>query len=143
MKYKIWSAFFYIVFNSFALCGQDVADDEVKRLQAELENLKSINQELSREYDSLKNLNNSNLPRGYYLRLNGGFVKNNNTTYRIIRDQVDGMQVYSIASFSNPTEAFRMASALRKLNLGVVEVVYHDGSAPKSTKPSRTMEIED
>lgn len=143
MKYKIWSAFFCIIFSSIALYAQSI-DDQAKRLQAELENLISINQKLRREYDSLKSIKSSSLPRGYYLRLSGGFVENDSAIYRIIRDQVGGKQVYSIATFSNPVEAFPMASALRKLKLGVAEVVYHEDSPPTGSKLRRTtMEIED
>ena len=144
MIYKIWSAFFCIIFSSITLCAQSKVDDQAQSLQAEIENLKSINQELRREYDSLKNLKNSNLPSGYYMRLNGGFVGNNTTTYRIIRDQVGGKVVYSIASFSNAAEASRMAAALRRLKLGFVEVVYHGDGSPTSSQRSRnSMEIED
>jgi hypothetical protein len=100
------------------------------RLQAEIESLKSINQNLRREYDSLKSLSNRSLPTGYYMRLKGGFLGKDGVTYRIIRNQVGGKQVYSIASFSNPAEAFRMASALRKLNLRDVEVVKVDMTNP-------------
>lgn len=144
MVIKILCFLVCISLDPMDLCSQSIVDNQPQRLYAELENLKSINQELRREYDSLKSLYNSYLPCGYYLRLNDGFAGKDGISYRIIRDQVASKQVYSITSFPCAVEAYRMAAVLRRLKLGSVEVVYHGHSPPSSKKISRSiMEIED
>lgn len=147
MNNKIIVTFLYIAFSHLTMYAQTALIDQTQSLQEELENLKMINQELRREHDSLKNLNNSILPKGYYMRMNGG-VGDDGVTYRIVKNQVGGKVVYSIVSFSNAEEAFRMASSLRKLNFKDVEVVKVDAVTSPSPQPSRrkisqTMEIID
>ena len=82
--------------------------------------------------------------------MNGRFVENDAVTYSIIREQVGGKHVYSIGSFFNPTAAYKMAYALRKLNLKDVEVVKVDKTSPEPIPLqlsrmiiSQTMAIED
>lgn len=148
MNNKIWATFFCVAFSYLALTAQYTVDEHAQRLQAEIENLKSINQDLRREYDSLRSIKNNNLPYGYYMRMNGGFLGYDGVTYRIVKDVVGGNVVYSIASFSSAEEAFRMASSLRKLNLKDVEVVKIDADTSPSPQPSnkkisQSMEIID
>jgi hypothetical protein len=145
---KICATFLCIAFSFVSLSAQIEEADQIQTLLSEIENLKSINGELRREFDSLLGLKNSKLPNGYYVRLNGGFLGNDGVTYQIRRDQVDGKQVYSITSFSNAHEAYMMATALRQLNLKEVEVVKIDAETdpvppPSQKKISRTMEIID
>lgn len=146
MKNKIGTTFLCVAFSYFALNGQSAIIDQAQSLQAEIENLKRINQELRIELDSLNSLQNSNLPSGYYLRLNGGFAWINGLIYRIVKEIVGAKVVYSITSFSNAKEAFNLASSLRKLNLKDAEIVKIEAAnnlSPNTKKISWTMVIED
>ena len=105
---------------------------KVKSLLEELESLKSINKELRREFDSLQSIYSIKLSLGHYLRLNGDFSGLNANNLRIVSDSIDGRYVYSIASFSNDSEAFRMAATLRKIKMTHIEVVKIDAAKPES-----------
>ena len=53
MNKKIGTTFLCIAFSYHALIAQSTVEDQVQRLQSEIENLKSINQELRKEFDFL------------------------------------------------------------------------------------------
>jgi hypothetical protein len=145
---KICATFLCIAFSFVSLSAQVEEADQIQTLQSEIENLKSINGELLREFDSLLGLKNGKLPSGYYVRLNGDFEGQDGDTYSIMRDQVGGKLVYSIGSFYNEAVAFRMASIFRNLYFTDVEVVKIEPgsficSQPSRKKISQTMEIID
>lgn len=148
MNIKIWTTFICIAFCYLTVSAQSSTDDQTQSLQAELENLRSINQALRREFDSLSNVKKKGIPNGFYMRMNGGFVGYDGVTYRIVKDVVGGKVVYSIVSFSSAEEAFIMAASLRRLNFKDVEVVKMGSVSSISLQPSRrkisqTMEIID
>lgn len=86
------------------------------QLRAEIQQLKEVNKKLQAEYDSLHSIyRSSGENMRYYVRMDGNHISSKLENRIIGMNIVGNKYVYSIQSFSNPHDAYRMAQDLRAL----------------------------
>ncbi|MBL7788296.1 MAG: hypothetical protein JNL75_00520 [Chitinophagales bacterium] len=126
-----------------AQSGDKVKD--IQNLYAELENLLALNINLKKELDSIKR-NRTDLPKGYYLRLESPKPIKKAFSYTIMPSYIDNKKVYTIGKFRDDNYARSISMSIRSINLSNYKVIYlGDDSSVEYVflKTSNTMWVED